>query len=99
MGFNDFNGMIGSVFAGAKEARKDNYEKKFADLNKTWNHWPFGSSSTPLVGVDELTDLMNHAKTKEQYEAILDHMYRHDATRVKPYKKIEDNIIKHFWED
>lgn len=85
------------MFEGAKDARNSNYDRKFDQLN--WENPWVKNTGTPLMGVDDLQDLMKQAKTKEHYNAILDHMYRHDATRVKSYKKIEDNIIKHFWED
>jgi hypothetical protein len=96
--FNSINGTVQSIFDGIREARKDNYDRRFNDLNKTWNCW-IGEASTPLLEVAELNDLLDHAKTKEHYDAILDHLYRHDATRVKPYKKIENKIIDQFWED
>ena len=94
MGIND---IVRSMFDGYKEARDSNTDRRFDQLNKP-NAW-IKDSYMPLLEVDDLDELLKEAKTKEQYNAILDHMYRHDATRVKPYKQIENKIIKHFWED
>lgn len=94
MGFND---IVRSMFDGYKEARDSNIDRKFDQLNKP-NAW-IKDSYIPLLEVAELNELLEQAKTEEHYNAILDHMYRFDATRVKPYKNIESKIIKHFWED
>jgi hypothetical protein len=45
--------------------------------------------------------MLKHAEDKEDYETILDHMYRFDATESEYgyFKKIEKKIIHQFWED
>ena len=84
MGFNDF---LRSCFQGAAEARRDTfYPRKFREMESSF-----------LFGVDELEDMLNHAKNKDQYNTILDHMYRFDATRVDYYKDIENKIIDRMW--
>ena len=84
MGFND---LVRSVFAGATEARKENYyPRKFREMETSF-----------LFGVDELEDMLAHAKSKDQCNLILDHMYRFDATRVDYYKDIENKIIDRMW--
>lgn len=84
MGFND---LVRSIFQGAAEARRDTfYPRKFREME-----------SSLLFGVDELEDMLNHAKKKDDYNAILDHMYRFDATRVDYYKEIENKIIDRMW--
>lgn len=85
-----FNGFVKSLFDGYKTAReKSYYPRKFEEMKKT----------NLLFGVDELNDLYEEAEDKEDYETILDHMYRFDATRVGYYKRIENKIINNFWED
>jgi hypothetical protein len=82
-----FNSFVKSIFNGYREA-------------KHYNHNPYNElgKSYLLADVDDLNDLCNKAKTKEQHESILDHMYRFDATRVDYYKRIEKKIINHYWE-
>jgi hypothetical protein len=92
------NNFVRSMFEGIKEARSNNYSRKFSDLNMVMDCW-IGNASTRLLEVDELNDLFNHATTKEQHESILDHMYRFDATRVGYYKQIEKKIINQYWEE
>lgn len=80
------NGFIKSIFEGYKAAKEANYDP-FAELQHSWR----------LLEVDEVSDLCKKAKTKEQHEMILDHMYKWDATRVGYYKRIEKNIINQYW--
>lgn len=82
-----FNGFIKAIFDGYRDA-------------KAYNHNPFNElEKTPLLfDVADLNTLYGKAKTKEQHEAILDHMYRFDATRVDYYKRIEKKIINQYWE-
>ncbi|NRD81178.1 hypothetical protein HPT25_28205, partial [Bacillus sp. BRMEA1] len=67
---------------------------------KTYNHNPFNEleKSWYLMDIATLNDLCDKAKTKEQHEMILDHMYRFDATRVDYFKRIEKKIINRYWE-
>ncbi|MBT2696328.1 hypothetical protein J7E79_02615 [Bacillus sp. ISL-40] len=81
-----FNDIVRSVFEGYKEAKDQ--RDPFGELEKAWC----------LYGVDDLNGLLGFAKTKEQHELILDHMYQFDATRVGYYKNIETKIINHYWE-
>jgi hypothetical protein len=89
MGFND---LVWSVFQGYKDYKEKNIDKKFQDLNRSWDCW-IGEAHTRLYEVDEL----NQAETDDHYNAILDHLYRHDATRVDCFKEIENEIIKRMW--
>jgi hypothetical protein len=84
------------MFAGYKAAKDSNVDKKFKELNWEMDCW-IGTTSTYLFGVDDLTDMLNQANKKEHYNAILDHMYRFDATRVDYYKDIENKIIDRMW--
>lgn len=95
---NGLNGFVSSMFAGYKEAKKDNLDKEFDDLNWSMDCW-IGTTNTGLYDVADLRELLNKAQTKEHYEAILEHMYRHDATRVGYYKNIENQIIDKMWEE
>ena len=84
MGFND---LLRSVFQGAAEAKRENlYPRKFREME-----------TSSLFGVDELTDMFQHAQDKDDYNLILDHLYRFDATRVDYYKDIENKIIDRMW--
>jgi hypothetical protein len=85
-----FNGFVKSLFDGYKAAKEESYyPRKFEEMKKT----------NILFDVADLNDMYDHAEEKEEYETILDHMYRFDATRVGYYKKIENKIINDFWED
>lgn len=81
------NGFIKAIFNGYREA-------------KEYNHNPFNEleRTSLLFDVADLNNLCDKAKTKEHHEAILDHMYRFDATRVDYYKRIEKKIINRYWE-
>lgn len=81
------NGFIKAIFDGYREAKEANHNP-FNELQKSWR----------LLEVDEVNDLYKKAKTKEQHEMILDHMYKYDATRVGYYKRIEKKIINNYWE-
>jgi hypothetical protein len=92
---NDF---VWSLFQGYKEAKKESeLDKSFEQLNWSMDCW-IGDCSTPLLEVAEINQLLDKAVTKGHYESILDHLYRHDATRVKPYQNIEKKIIHRLWE-
>lgn len=93
MGFNTF---VWSIFQGYKEAKDHNLDRRYQDLNRTWDCW-IGEATTALYDVADLTDLVEQAKTDAHYNAILDHLYRHDATRVDYYKDIERKIIERMW--
>lgn len=83
------NGFVKSLFDGYSAAReKSYYPRKFEEMKKT----------NLLFGVDDLNDMFSHARSKEEHEIILDHMYRFDATQVGYYQKIEKKIINHYWE-
>jgi hypothetical protein len=92
LGFNSF---VKAVFDGYREAKSYSHNP-FEDLNRTYDCW-IGTAGTALYDVEDLNKLVDQAKTKEQYEAILEHLYRHDATRVDCYKKIEKKIINKMW--
>jgi hypothetical protein len=86
------NGFVKSLFDGYKEAReKSYYPRKFEEMKRT----------SRLFEVDEVEDMLKHAEDKEDYETILDHMYRFNATESEYgyFKKIEKKIIHQFWED
>jgi hypothetical protein len=81
-----FNGFVKAIFDGYREA-------------KAYNHNPFNElEKSYLLDVSDLNELCDKAKNKQQHEAILDHMYRFDATRVDYYKRIEKKIINRYWE-
>jgi hypothetical protein len=81
-----FNGFVKAIFDGYREAKAYN-QNPFNNLEKSY-----------LLDVADLNELCDKAKTKGQHEAILDHMYRFDATRVDYYKRIEKKIINRYWE-
>jgi predicted TIM-barrel fold metal-dependent hydrolase len=86
------NDIVRSIFDGVREAKQDSlYPRKFMELEKT----------NLLFDVDDLEDMLDHAEDKEDYESILDHMYRFDATdgELGYYKGIEKKIIDRYWED
>ena len=82
MGFND---LVRSMFQGYKEAK--DARDPYTELEKAWC----------LYQVDELDLLTDKAKTKGQYNIILDHLYKWDSTRVDYYKEIENKIIDRMW--
>lgn len=85
-----FNDIVRSIFEGVREAKQDSYyPRKFKELETGF-----------LFGVDELDDMVDHAEDKEDYESILDHMYRFNATEgeLGYYKGIEKKIIDKYWE-
>lgn len=92
------NDIIRSMFAGYKEAKKENVDKEYSDLNWKMNCW-IGETSTPLRDVSDLRELVDKATNNEQLNEVLDHLYRHDATRVSAYEKIERRIINKMWEE
>lgn len=96
--FNGLNGIVRAMFDGYKEAKSDDLDAEFEKLNWSMDCW-IGDATTGLYDVSELKALLARAKTKEHYEAILEHMYRHDATRVGYYKNIENQIINKMWEE
>jgi hypothetical protein len=83
MGFND---LVQSMFAGYKEY-KDNRDP-YDVLDKAWY----------LYEVKDLRELTHKAKNDKQLNSVLDHLYKWDATRVDPYKAIEDKIIERMWD-
>jgi hypothetical protein len=82
-----FNGLVKAIFDGYADAKRES-RNPFNELEKSYL----------LFDVSDLNDLCSKAKTKQQHESILDHMYRFDATRVDYYKRIENRIINHYWE-
>lgn len=84
------NNFVWSIFQGYKEAK--DARDPFKELEKS----PF------LYEVDDLNDLANQANTREQYEAVLDHIYRFDAASEGPFgyfKRIEYKIIDRMWDE
>jgi hypothetical protein len=56
-------------------------------------------SVTPfLYPSSDLMDMVQDAKTKLQYEDVLDHMYRHDVLHVDSYKAVEQTVIDCYYE-
>jgi hypothetical protein len=87
VGFND---LVWAMFEGYKEAKKDtSHQRKMEEMKRT----------SYLFSSAELNDLYKNAETDDDYNAILDHMYRHDATEVSSYRRIEKKIINHMWEE
>jgi hypothetical protein len=87
MGFND---LLRSIFQGVAEAKQESYyPRRFRELE-----------TSRLLEVDELEDMLQHARSKEQLDLILDHLYRFDACELGEfgyYKKIERKIIERLW--
>jgi hypothetical protein len=86
------NGFVRSLFDGYKAGKeKRYYPRRFEEMKKT----------NLLFGVDDLNDMLDHAEEKEDYETILDHMYRFNATdgQFGYYKRIEKKIINEMWEE
>jgi hypothetical protein len=87
MGFND---VVRSIFQGVAEAKQETYyPRRFREME-----------TSRLFEVDELEDMLQHAKNKDDLNAILDHMYRFDACELGEYgyyKKIERKIIERLW--
>lgn len=90
MGFFDvLNSGVDSFFkelAKSKRLQEARRENQFDELD----HTPFLFSSSYLLELSE-------DATKEEYESILDHMYRHNATEVDSYRNVEKEIIKRLW--
>jgi cell fate (sporulation/competence/biofilm development) regulator YlbF (YheA/YmcA/DUF963 family) len=80
------NDIVWSIFQGYKEAKSE--RNPYEELERAGF----------LYDVADLRKLTNQAKTKEQHESILDHMYKYNATRVDYYSNIEKKIIHHYWE-
>jgi hypothetical protein len=82
------NDLVWSVFQGYKKVKDERCPYK--ELENSWR----------LYEVDELEELRKSATTKEQHETILDHMYKFNATEgeLGYFKRIEDKIIKQYWE-
>lgn len=86
------NEIAGGIVKGMLEADTPNRDKRqrewdFEELGQT----PFLFSSGHLEGLRE------RATRKHEFESILDHMYRHNATEVDSYKNIENKIIDRYW--
>jgi AAA+ ATPase superfamily predicted ATPase len=81
------------ICQGLKESRKEKYRQHQFDHLRT----------TPyLHGSDYLTEMMDMAHTKNDYESILEHMYKHEANGIKlseidAYANIEKTIIDKYW--
>lgn len=84
------NNFIKSFFDGYKEARIKNGYYKERDFNELEGPFLFSS--------DHLNNLYNQADCEEDYESILDHLYRHDAIDVESYSLLEKKIIDKYWE-
>ncbi|MDF2854240.1 MAG: hypothetical protein K0Q87_91 [Neobacillus sp.] len=85
-GYGLINDIVWSMFQGYKDVK--NERDPYKELEKVGF----------LYDVADLRVLSNQAKTKEQHESILDHMYKFDATRVDYYSNIEKKIIQLYWE-
>jgi hypothetical protein len=83
VGLND---IVWSMFQGYK-AVKDK-RSPYEELDKAWY----------LYEVKDLKQLVQGAKNDTQLNSVLDHLYKWDATRVDPYKDIENKIIDRMWE-
>jgi predicted TIM-barrel fold metal-dependent hydrolase len=89
MGMND---IIRAMFEGYKDVKHQNrYRNRFEEMKTT----------NLLFDVDDVNDMINHAETKEEFNTILDHMYRFNATEEGPfgyYERLERKIINKMWE-
>lgn len=61
--------------------------------------WQFEElSATPfLFSSGYLNEVYEEANNKQEYETILDHLYRHQATEVESYAELEKKIIDKYW--
>jgi hypothetical protein len=83
-----YNSILKSLFLGYAEAKKPKrLKQQFDELERT----PF------LFSHDHLSGLYEEASEKEDYEAILDHLYKHDAIDVDSYASLESKIIDKYW--
>lgn len=83
-----YNRLLGSIFDGYKEAKKDKRKQQTFDMFETS---PFLHSSEYIGG------LFDMAEDKEDYDTILAHLYKHQATEVDSYASIEKKIIDKYW--
>ncbi|MCK6203913.1 hypothetical protein KZX50_00430 [Bacillus infantis] len=82
------NSIVKSFFDGYHEAKKD--EKRdwqYKELEQT----PF------LFSSNYLDEMYEGASDKQEYENILEHLYRHNATEIDSYAEIEQKIINKYW--
>lgn len=77
----------GYTTANTPYADRRKKEDAFLELEKT----PFLFSSSYL------NEMCDDASNKNEYETILDHMYRHEATEIESYADIEERIINKYW--
>lgn len=66
-------------------------EKKRAKAFKELEAFPMLHSS------EYLNSLTKQAKTTEEYDLILDHLYKHETLDIDSYKNVEQNIIDLRW--
>lgn len=87
-----YNKLIGSLFDGYKKAKTPYADKRlkkwaFEDLEET----PY------LYSSKYLNELHDQATRKDEFESILDHMYRHNVEDIDSYHEIESKIIDKYW--
>jgi hypothetical protein len=87
MSFYELGRDVFSVIANSKRYRKKQKEQKFQELSDT----PF------LFSSHYLESLLQECETKEDYEAIWEHIYRHNASEVESYSRLEKKIIHQLW--
>ena len=89
MGIFDYmNTGVESIFKGMQESKHVKERQRNNRLNEL-SYTPF------LFSSGYLGELLDDCQSKEDYESLLDHLYRHDATEVQSYKEIELDIIDH----
>lgn len=81
-----FDNFIKSVFEGYSTS-PSTQEKRRKRLIDELEWYPM------LFSSGHLNDVLEQSETKEEHEAILDYLYRFNATEVDSYQQIEQKII------
>lgn len=84
-----FDGIMKSMFEGYAESPVIKERRRTRQINElSWYPMLFSSA--------HLNEVYEQAKTKEEHEAILDYLYRFNATEVESYANIERKIIEKY---
>ncbi|PAE24087.1 hypothetical protein [Bacillus sp. 7894-2] len=84
--------MLNSVLRGLIDGYSDAKRPKRRKLQYE------GLDNSPvLFSSAYLNELYEGAKSKEEYDAILGHIYNHTANDVDSYAELEEKIIERYW--
>lgn len=87
-------GFWGDVLNGAIKGYSTS--KPVKDRKRAWQFEELASTEY-LFSSKYLNELLDEARTKEEHESILDHMYRNEAVDIKSYSEIEKKIIDKYY--